>query len=218
MSAEVSDEDEREWSVVPSRSSKPVMRNGPSIADSKPSNSHVKRPQHILKGRSQERRERNKSSGTVHSDSTPSAVRLLRRPITKDDTDALCQAENASVTLPSTLSSSNPSLQPGTRTVLDDDLKQKIGAPIIRKSSTQRKEETTQVTTESNGDIRPEKEHSLSSGRHGGEGVKTHSGEEDGKLGSSQIEPGQSSLGLKRDKEGQPQKGGLLIFPKVRCL
>lgn len=210
MSAEVSDEDEQEWSVVPSRSSKPVMRNGPSIPDS---NSHVKRPQHSQKGRlaPQERGERNKTSGTVQNESTSYAVRLLRRPTTNDDTDAPHQSEDASVAVSTTVSTSKSSLQPGNRNLLDDDMRQKIGAPIIQKFSTQHKEETELY--EANGGLCAEKENNLSSVRHGAEGVKTRSGEEGSKLGSSQIECGQS-----RDKEREPKKGGLLILPKVKFL
>lgn len=210
MSAEASDEDQ-EWSVVPSRSSRPLTHAGSSIADSKRSNGKLERAQqeHDRIGRlaPQGKGEKSKTS-----DSTPPTVRLLRRPAS----DTQDQSHNTSTTASSTVRTSKPVHSRNTR---DDDMREKIGAPIIQRSTQHRKEKVqSDVVTASNGDLHAENEHCLSASERNAKDVKTCSGGDE--LGPSQIESGPSSLntgqsGPERDREREPRKGGLLILPKV---
>lgn len=220
MSAEACEVDE-EWSVVPSRSSRPLTHVGSSITDSKRSNGEPKRSQqkdHNQRGRSAPQ---GKGEMDKTSDSPPHTVRLLRRPVS----DSEHQSNNISVTVSSTVKTSKPSVQTGNRNPHDDDLREKIGAPIIQRSSTQHKKEKMQndMTTASNGYLQAENEQCLSSSERNAKDVKTCSGEDVDELGSPQTESGPSSrntgqLGPETDREREPRKGGLLVLPKVTSL
>ena len=214
---EVSNEDQ-EWSVVPSRSSRSLTHVGSSIADSKRSNGELKRSQqkdHNQRGRLAPQ---GKGGEDKTSDSPPLTVRLLRRPVS----DTEHQSNNTSATVSSTVRTSKPSVQ---RNLHDDDLREKIGAPIIQRSSTHHKKENMQsdMATESNEDLHAENEHCLSASDHNTKDVETCSGGDGNEFGSPQIESGPSicntgQSGLEREREREPRKGGLLVLPKVNSL
>ena len=230
MSAEVSFDKDREWHVVPSRSSKPPTHNGSSVTELNMTKRHHKRPQwkdHSHSSDSKQRSTplgrgvRNENSDALRVVSKPPVVRLLRRLTQKDDV-ASHQQHDTSVPITST---------EGTKETTDhgDDLKQKIGVPIIRSSPrisfstrTQRREpdKQTGVTSQSRiGDSETENDQGVSTIQHRAGDAHTHLARED-ELGSSQcvsgppcVRTGQSEL-----KASGQQRGGLLMLPKVNYM
>ena len=234
---------DEEWRVVPSRSNRPPTHSGSSGTEPKETKGYHHRPprgqSHTIASDQrvvyQEREERIKENGTdqgfvsqggrernktLLNNTKPNVVRLLRRPARNEDAKTNPPSQTTSVSV------MDISL---TNTDIDDDMRQKIGAPIFRPlvrgdfSRRQEGEQTgatgqTRSTNQTRISDFDAAEQSMSAVRLSTGSTQSQSAQQD-KLGPPQLmsSPPGYQLGRRRDREKEHHRGGLLILSKVNC-
>ena len=223
---------DEEWRVVPSRSNRPPAQSESSATEPKETKSHHRPSREKCRVVSQEREERTKENGTNqrfvsqggrerdHSspnDATPSVVRLLRRPARNKVAESDPPSQTTSSTVVDTF---DRSLSKPECSV--DDMRQKIGAPIIRPLAMsdfstrahhrRQEDEQTGATGQTRISDLDAAEQSMFAVQLSADNVQSQ-------LRSSRFISGLPGYELGRggDREKEHHRGGLLMLAKVNC-